>query len=117
MARAIYELQLKERFFPALSVTEALEMCANNSTVDVDQGEWEVSEVCKEEHTMKLFLLAKTMEDTNKFEFNEIESAVRALARELGYYKNYEEITDCILTWVERFDEMTIIELQEWIIG
>lgn len=117
MARGIYEVKLKERYFPAISAEDALEMQNNGTTGALLENETEVTCIVKEEHTMKLFLLAKTMNDTEKFEFNEVESAVCALARELGYYNTYAEVANCVLTWVERFDEMTLSDLEEWIIG
>ena len=117
MARGIYEIKLKNRYFPALSEADALEML-NNSTClgTLQEEEVKVECVVKEEHTMKLFVVAKTMCDAELLESNEIESAVCALARELGYYNTYAEVTDCVLTWVDRFTDMTMGELEEWII-
>lgn len=117
MARAIYEIKLKQNYFPALDVADALELRANgdfkNSPAD---EEFEVSLVVKEEDTMKLFVFAKTIMDTEKFTSKEIMVAVGALAKELGYFANYHEVADCVITWVERFDNMTLAELEEWII-
>ena len=62
MARAIYEIKLKESYFPALDVADALELRANgdfkNSPAD---DEFEVHMVVKEEDTMKLFFFTKTI--------------------------------------------------------
>ena len=117
MARAIYEIKLKEHYFPALDVADALELRANgdfkNSPVD---DEFEVSLVVKEEDTMKLFFFAKTIMDTEKFTSKEIEAAVGAMAKELGYFTNHSAVADCVIKWVERFDHMTLAELEEWII-
>lgn len=118
MARGIYEIKLKDNFFPALSEEEALEMQNNgNCRAHLVDDEVEVTKIVSEEHTVKLFLLAKTMYDTEKFEYNEVESAVNALARELGYYNISSEVTDCVIKWVERFEDMALSELEEWIIG
>lgn len=118
MAREIYELKLKDRFFPALSAADALEMHMNGDRHNaLTEEAVEVGVIVKGEHTMKLFILAKTMYDTEKFEWNEVGAAVCALARELGYYKNAAEVANCVLTWVERFEDMTLSELEEWIIG
>lgn len=117
MARAIYEITLKQKYFPALDVADALELRANgdfkNSPSD---EEFEVSVVVKEEDTMKLFFFAKTIMDTEKFNSKEIAASVGAMAKELGYFTNHAEIADCVITWVERFDHMTLAELEEWII-
>lgn len=116
MAKELYEIKLKERYYPASSAAEALELQANGElTRSLSEDDFEVSVVVKEEHTMKLFILAKTMQDTEKYEYNEIEASICALARELGYHHNYAEVADCILTWVDRFDDMPLEELEEWL--
>lgn len=116
MAKELYEIKLKERYYPASSAAEALEVQCNGDLKNcLFEDDYEVSVVVKEEHTMKLFVLAKTMQDTEKYEYNEVEAAICALARELGYVKNYAEVTDCILTWVDRFDDMPLEELEEWL--
>lgn len=117
MARGIYEIKLKDNLFPALSAAEALEMCHSTTTGALLENETEINCIVKEEHVVKLFILAKTMYDTEKFECNEVESAVCALAQELGYYSKAAEVANCILSYVERFDEMTLSDLEEWIIG
>ena len=118
MARGIYEVRLKNRFFPALCVEDATEMQNNGECRRcLSDEDIEVSLLVKEEHTMKLFLLAKTLYDTEKFELCEVETAVRALAIQFGYYNIAAEVTDCVITWVERFDEMTPSDLEEWVIG
>lgn len=116
MARGIYEIKVKECYFPALSAADALEMQVNSGIGALTEQDVNVSLVVSEEHTMKLFLLAKTMYDTEKFNYPEVEAAVSALARQLGYFTNSAEITSCITTWVERFDEMPIDELTNWLI-
>ena len=116
MAKELYEIRLKERDYPASSVAEALDIqCNGDMKSALSEDDYEVSVVVKEEHTMKLFILAKTMQDTEKFEYDEVKAAVCALARELGYQKNYGEVADCILTWVDRFTEMPLEELQDWL--
>lgn len=118
MARGIYEVTLKHRYFPALSAVEALEMQNNGECRGIlQEDDVQVNCVVKEEHTMKLFILAKTMYDTEKFELSEVQAAVSSLAIQLGYYFIHEEITDSILTWVDRFMDTSLNELQEWIIG
>lgn len=119
MARGIYEVKLKEHYFPALSAADAVEM-RNNGACDesLSDGEVEVTLLVKEEHTMQLFLLAKTMYDMEKFTCQEVEVVISALARELGYFSIAEDIADCVTLWVERVaEDMTIPELEEWIIG
>ena len=118
MAREIYEIKLKDCFIPALSEEDALEIKnINNSCGCLTADDVRVGVLVNEEHTMKLFLLAKSMSDTEKFECNEIEAAVGALALQLGYYNNYDEVAECVVTWVERFADMTMSDLEEWIIG
>ena len=119
MARGIYEVKLKDRYFPALSVADAVDMKNNGDCRAVlQEEELEVNLIVKEEHTMQLFLLAKTMYDMEKFEYNEVKAVVSALARELGYFSTATQVAECVLTWVERFDEdYTISDLEEWIIG
>ena len=118
MARGIYEIKLKNNYFPALSAADAMEMQANGEGRALCEEDVEVKEVVSEEHTMKLFILAKTMYDTEKFEWHEVEAAVCALAKELGYYVNDAEIANCVLTWVERLDDnFSLSDLEEWVIG
>lgn len=119
MARGIYEIKLKERYFPALSATEALEMQNNGNYCGGEKDEEvEINLMVTEEHTMQLFLLAKTMSDMEKFNYQEIEAVIVALAREMGYSSIATEVADCVLTWVERVaEDMTIHDLEEWIIG
>lgn len=118
MARGIYEIKLKERYFPALSVAEAVDMQNNGNCHGLQEEDFEVTLIVKEEHTMQLFLLAKTMYDMEKFEYNEVKAVVRALALEMGYFSVADEVAECVLRWVERFDsDYTISDLEEWIIG
>ena len=84
---------------------------------NMDTEEVDVKVICNAEHAMKLFVLAKTMYDTEKFDSDDIEVAVRSLALKLNCFCNFEEITSCVMTWVERFDEMSLADLEEWIIG
>ena len=117
MARGIYEVKLKERYYPALSAADAVEMQLVHNGV-AEENDVEVSLVVKEEHTMQLFLLARTMYELEKFERDEIEVAVCALARKMGYFADTAEVVSCILNWVETtLEELTMHELEEWIIG
>lgn len=118
MARSIYEIKLKEPYFPAQSEAEAIELLKDKDTVLFFSGPGiEVTTVVNEEDTMKLFILAKTMYDLEKFELNQIRLAVKAVAGQMGNYIQAEQITECVLSWTEKFDEMTLSELEEWIIG
>lgn len=119
MARGIYEVKLKQNYFPALSAADAVEMRNNGNCEEViPEDEVEVKLVVQEDHTMQLFLLAKTMYDLEKFTFQEIEAVLVALAREMGYFGIAEDIADCVTLWVERVaEDMKIHELEEWIIG
>lgn len=118
MARAIYEIKLTEPFFPAQSANEAIELLKDKEPALFFSGPGiEVTTVVDEADTMKLFILAKTMYDTEKFELNQIRVAVRALAGQMGYYLQAEQITECVLSWTEKFDECTLSELEEWIIA
>lgn len=116
MARGLYEIKLKERFIPALSEDDAIEMYRNGDSA-LTEEEVIITPLVEEEHTMKLFILAKTMMSTEKFNSEEIAAAIRALATEFGYFLEDAHIADCILTWTERFDDMSLSELEEWIIG
>lgn len=119
MARGIYEVKLREHFFPALSAADAVDMRNNGAVEEIlSDREVEVTLLVKEEHTMQLFLLAKTMYDMEKFTCQEVEAVISALAREMGYLDIAEEIADCVTLWVERVaEDMTLPELEEWIIG
>ena len=118
MARGIYEVKLKEHYFPAQSEEDALQMQNNgNCRAPLADDEVFVSLLVKEEHTMKLFTLAKSMYDTEKFEYKEVKAALSALAFQLGYY-NSVDVAECIISWVERIaEDMTASELEEWLIG
>jgi len=118
MARGIYEITLKTRYFPALSAEDALELHnCGDYLAEFQEEDVEINLIVKEEHTMQLFLLAKTMYDMDKFEHSQVKTTVGALAMEMGYVNNHEEVADCVLTWVERFDDMTLSDVEEWIIG
>ena len=118
MARGIYEINLNERYFPALSQKDALEMRNNGNCGEcLQDSDVDINCLVPADDTMKLFILAKTMEESNRFEFSEIYSVVSALAIQLGYKEHEKEITNCILKWIERLDEMNIVDLEEWIIG
>ena len=119
MARAIYEVKLRENYFPALSENDAVDM-ANSVTDNARLTSFDVVSqvVVPEENTMKLFTLAKTMYDLDRFSFKEIRAAVVALAVEMGYYTIAEQVADMITTWTERVSEdMTPGEFEEWVIG
>lgn len=117
MARAIYEIKLKDRLFPATSEEDALEMY-NTNNEELTEEAVEVGVAVKEEHVMKLFILAKAMYDTDKFDYKEIQAAVGAVARNLGYYSTYEDVAQCVNTWIERIGEdMDVSDVAEWVIG
>lgn len=117
MARAIYEIKLREHYFPALSENDALEMQINGGCHGLPDGDLVATPIVTEEHTMKLFVLAVTMYDTGIFTCTEVEKSVSSLARELGYYNNADELADAVIRWVERLDGMTLSEVEEWLIG
>jgi hypothetical protein len=118
MARGIYKIELKHPYFPALSAAEAVEMrnnCVGSSFIQDE--EVEVKKVVLEEHTVQLFLLTKTMLDMEKFTAPEIDAVICALAKELGY-EDATAVADCVIRWTERItDDMTLSELEEWLIG
>lgn len=116
MARGIYEIKLKDSLFPAVSADEAIEMWNNGNSKSANTEELEVKMIVTEEDTVKLFLLTKTMYDTDKFNCEEVAVAVSAVAAEMGY-TNTEEISNCVIKWVERFEDSTLGELEEWVIG
>ena len=118
MARAIYQIKLRESYFPATSIEDALEMQRNgNSSGQLQDYEVTVTPRLGEESTIKLFLLAKTMYDMEKYTYLEVKSAVTALAREMGYFAEAEQFAETITTWVERFDDMPRDEFEEWLMG
>lgn len=119
MSRGIYKIEIKENLFPALSAAEAVEMRNNCiGSCHLQDEEVEVKLIVSAEHTMQMFLLAKTMYDMEKFTASEVEAVIRALAITLGYISNHQEITECVTRWVERLaEDMTLHELEEWIIG
>lgn len=118
MARAIYEIKLVENYFPATSAEDALEMQRNGHCSGILQdSEVTVAPVLGEESTIKLFLLAKTMYDMEKYTYQEVKSAVTALCIQMGYYAQAEQLADTVITWVERFDDMPQSEFEEWLMG
>ena len=119
MARAIYEIKLKYRMFPAQSAADALEMQKNGDLCEgIAEDDVEVSEVVSEEDALKLMVLAATMYDTGVFSDAEVQTAVESVIVKLGYLSEYKEIADCVITWVERLcDGMTVTEIKEWMIG
>lgn len=118
MSRAIYEIKLKEPYFPAKDTNDAIGMLkAKDTTLFFDGPGIEVTEVVNQQDTMKLFVLAKTMYDTDRFDLNQIRVAVKALAGQMGHYTRAEQVTECVLEWAEKFEEMSLSELEEWIIA
>lgn len=119
MARGIYEITLKENFFPELNERDALDTFnMDGGVAGLREDDVEIRRVVEEEHTMELFLLAKTMYDMEKFTEPEIEAVVRALAIEMGYHTIYKEVAACVIKWTERMTEdMTLHDMEEWLIG
>lgn len=117
MARNIYAIKLKNSFIPAASAEDALDQYNTLADTELTPSEASVEIVVKEEHVMKMFILAKTMFDAEKFEYDEMQAAISALALKFGYYSAHEDITDCVLTWVERFADITPADLEEWVIN
>lgn len=119
MPRTFYQIKLKECFFPALSSEDALDMYNNGAcNGGLHKDEVEIGVAVNAEHTMKLFLLAKTMYDSEKFDANEVEAAVRAVACQMGYPFTCEQIAESVVLWVERVcDDMTAAEMEEWMIN
>lgn len=117
MAKSIYKIQLKEDLFPAVSAAEALEIQNNGNSFGVlQEDEVVVTPIVGEESTIKLFMLAKTMYDMEKYTYQEIKSTLTALACQMGYWKDSEQIAETVTTWVERFDELPADEFQEWLL-
>ena len=118
MARGIYQIILKQNLFPALSEKDALE---TQDTINIDaldrEADIEAILVVNEEDTMKLFTLAKTMQDLEKFDHREIEAAVRAMAIQMGHYSRVAQVVNTIMLWTERMDYLTPGEFEEWMIG
>ena len=118
MARAIYEMKLKEGFFPALSGAEALHMQNNLASGALLEEDVTIRVAVTAEHTLKMFTLCKTMYDTEKYTFKEIHSAIKAVATEMGYFAEAESVADMITTWTERVGEdMPLSEFEEWLLG
>ena len=118
MARAIYEIKLKESYFPALSGAEALNMQNNFTSGDLQEEDVDIRVAVTAEHTLKMFMLCKTMYDMEKYTTKEIACSIKALATEMGYFSETERLADMVTTWTERVSEdMTPQELQEWLIG
>ena len=119
MARGIYEIKLRENFLPALSESDAVDMLEGvTDNARIQKLDVEVSLKVPDEQTMKLFILAKSMYDLDKFTYQEICAATQALVRELGYFADAEDLADTICRWTERVSEdMTLTEFEEWLIG
>lgn len=115
MARAIYGVKLIEHYIPALNEQEALEM--NESLNNDSSNDSNIRVIVQEEDTMRLFILAKSLYDLDKFEINEIVKVVQCIAESLGYKETCNEIAGCVVHWIENLENMTMQELQEWIIG
>lgn len=118
MARAIYGIKLKEHLFPARSEEDALDMQNNGDcSGGLGKDDIDVFPLVSEEHTVKLFMVAKTMYDMEKFLATEVAAAVCAVAETLGYSNDAKDIADTVTLWAERLDYMSPGEFQEWLIG
>ena len=118
MVRAIYEIKLKESYFPAMSGAEALHMHNSVTSGTLQEEDLDIKVAVNAEDTLKLFLLCKTMYDMEKFTFKEVWSAVKSLAVEMGYFASAEKLADTVTTWTERLaEDMTLQEFQEWLIS
>lgn len=116
MGKALYEIRLDEPIIPAKSSESALEEHAERSGLEL-AGFASAHEIVPEETTLKLFMLAKMMQDSEKFVYNEIWTAVCAVMRMMNCTRSVDEVATCICTWTERFEDMTMEELQEWVIN
>ena len=77
MAKAIYQIKLKNHLIPAQCEDEALDTFnVGCGYTGLKEDEVEITVAVKEEHTLKLFLLAKTMVDADRFEQDEVQAAV-----------------------------------------
>ena len=119
MPRTFYQIKLKECFFPAVSAEDALDMYNNGACCGgLHREEVDVGVAVNAEHTVKLFMLAKAMYDSEKFNCDEVEAAVRAVACKMGYPLTCEQIASSVIHWVERVGEdMTLAEMEEWLIN
>lgn len=116
MGKAIYEMRLVRNMTVASSQQEAMDDYVLQEEGKFDEFTAKAYEVVKEEDARKLFMLAKMMDDSEQFDYMEIETTVTALLRSMGYYNNLQDIADCITTWIERFSDYTSEEFQEWLI-
>ena len=118
MAKALYDIKLKSSLVPASSEEDALEALSASLTMPLDIQDVDTSVVVTEEHTLKLFILAKSMMDSEKFVYNEILAAVTGACRAMGYYARAEALADCVVTWTERIaEDLTLAEMEEWLLG
>ena len=114
MGRCIYEVKLKQRYFPAFSKEEALRLRNQDDNATLTENDdVEIDVIVPEYEAMKLFVLAKIMQDNN-FDCQEIYEALEALCKRMGYISNRAEIAVCVADWVEKFDAITLEELKEW---
>lgn len=116
MAMKMYEFRLKERFIPAENEDTAKELLGDGDVLVKYYDNLETKKVVEEDDTMKLFILAKTMMDLDRYNCEEIAVAVSALATRLGY-SDAPEIAESVITWTERFVDVTLFDLQEWLLG
>lgn len=119
MARMIYEIRLKNNLQPAFNVEDAVDafrascdayenLCLEDVDVDV---------LVKEEDAVKLFTFAKTVADTEKLTLNELEATLHTLVQSLGYYNRVDDIVNCVIQWVEYFDDVDYMEFGEWLLA
>lgn len=116
MGKAIYEMKPRINMMVASDPQAATDEWVLQNDAVLDETTAKGYEVVKEEDTRKLFMLAKMMDDSEQFDYIEIEAVVAAMLRHMGYFNSIEDIADCITTWTERFSDYTPEEFQEWLI-
>ena len=117
MARMIYEIKLKNNLQPARNTSDAMDAFMSSFDANLCLDDVDVEVLVKEEDAVKLFIFARTMADTDKFTWKELEATLRTLAHSLGYYTRVDDIVDCVLVWVERLDDVDYSEFEEWLLA
>lgn len=115
MGKKLYVINLRNRVTAAATEEEALDSLNGRVAKFVDADYFTATEWVDEELTAKMLILCRSMNQTEKFELNEVKAALGSLINRADLKPYAEELVDSVIEWGERLDDLDEEEFMDWL--
>lgn len=114
MAKKLYVINFRNRMTIADTEDEAYEHVNNGFTGPVfNEDDCFATILLDNELTCKMLMLHRLMSKSEKFDFQDVETAIRAFIP-MDFSLEIDEIVDTICTWGERLEDLDDEEFMDW---